>query len=671
MIRSPSAQGMAAFASEVMISPSPDGTKCSRSNQQLSAAESRPADVILLQMISFQGWLSRFSDSYIRGSFLSGKFSVSDNNDKMLLSIDKIREVMLPTPSLGSEACANVALAGSVFFNKFVSKDLSEPVDVDGCFFPVRKSYHDWYVYLGDLSVSKFWSAQYGTEKVVSSPIRNVSAVKPCEEPGFGLARSRHFTCDKPRQRDGFLGLEEEPQHSRQADGSWFPANDGWRYNRREVSRDRSVSPKPRRPFHKDCLRRHDRDISRKFEELSLKPKTEQGQIRNMWSPVRSAIGVGCYSRGQETEYDRRHHSPPSASDSDRDYCRDVPQRGGAGSPYAGDGELYRLLNQMKHPREAVSPEVFSGEEGASLREFLEDYEVFFATKYDGNEKQQARVLGQYLDGPTKRAYEAMEGAKLRYSSLKVELLHWYKGERISMRNRSDNEFRRAKMVRGDTLRIYALRLERLASRAFPESVSACERQLCRKFWKSVPDSFHKILSNSEKSLALHGEARKLDWSEMVRLAESEDRYKRDRREEISSESEAEPDLGIWYSRPSSRPQTCQRGAGNQGTSGNRTRTDARVTFKDEYKDSNLKTNPRAPFVAEGVMNRPLICNWCGRRGHVESSCWMKSGACLICGSNAHGKDRCPKYDSGWSGFKPSCSVCGGPHLGKDCDPSN
>lgn len=672
MIRSPPLDVMTSCAPENPQSSSFLEVDSRSKSSQLERATGTPkTNDVLLQMISFQGWLSRFSDPYVRGSFLAGRFSVSNNTDGMLRSMDRIREMMLPSPNLGREACANAALVGIDFFNKFISRESSEPLDLDGCYFPVRKTYRDWYDFLGDLSVSNFWCHRDETLGAIHSHTLSGTAGKQDEAVAIGLARSRHFTCDKPRQHKPEFIDSTEPFQESGPDGNEFRASDGQGY--RGIS-SKKQSGNPERPFTEDDYRSdrgvyRDHDISGEFNKLSLHPAIEDKRTREQWSPFRSRPAE---SDGQTNNKNgvEKTHSPPCDPASDRDHCWDGPRHGGASRSFSDDRDIYELLRHIKQPREAVSPGVFSGDDGASMKEFLNDYESFFTTKYDGNEKQQSRLLGQHLDGPTKLAYDAMDGSRLRYSVLKSELLHWYKGERTSLRNRSENEFRKARMGQGDSLRIYALRLQRFASRAFADSVHECERQLCRKFWKTVPESFHRVLSNNEKSLALHGEARKLDWAEMVRLAESEDRYKRDRREDKSSDSEAEPEMGIWYSRPVTSPPLSYQ---QRRTTGNSIRKNAgaRVSFGGTRLDSRSETTIGVSPVVAGTRTGPPNCNWCGRRGHLENTCWMKTGACLICGSGAHNKDGCPRYDSGWGGFKPSCSSCGGPHLGKDCDQSN
>ena len=315
------------------------------------------------------------------------------------------------------------------------------------------------------------------------------------------------------------------------------------------------------------------------------------------------------------------YESDPS-SDDGSDY-----RRGGNGSP--ATNQLCKILSNLKIPKEVVSPGTFSGKDGTSFRKFLDDYEVYFETKYEGNERQQYLLLGRFLEGPARRAYDAIDGSRTRYSYLRSELLQWYKGEKSSLRNRCENEFRKAKMNADDNLKIYALRLERLASHAFSESSRDRDRQLCRKFWKTVPEHFHRVLSDGEKSLALHGRGNKLDWKEMVRLAASEDRFRRERREERSSESEAEKnELSVWYSRPSDPPRTPQRDHEQRRTTFSR--KPSKVTFRSVYNNSQIRSPPfhdkreqESPKKQKltGGNKQPLICNWCGKRGHIESSC--------------------------------------------------
>lgn len=631
------------------------------------------ADGILLQMITFQGWLSRFSSSSVRVAFLAGRITSGDCSDAMLVSLDKIRELMLPSPFRRDKDAAELASAGRIFFTKFVEKRQVEPVDLDGRVFPVRMSYDSWYGYLGELSVSEYWqcSEELATEwddrsKPTTSDIR----------PAVGLTGMSQLSRDGERQerkraaavpsKFEFLSKTAGKQMSGSDEADWGTKNDHYDYNKRSRYQDENrmktmrsslewrpesgkTSVRPRQKLPAKCTVDMDEDLEGEMFRMSLHESTTRSR-----SPWRS------FPEPRRRDNENLKYLPRIA-----DSCSDADVDSDEGEHIRSkDRDWYKLMCSMGRHREVVSPGTFNGKDGTSLREFLEDFERYFSAKYDGNDRQQSKVLFQHLEGPAKRAFEAMDGLRLRYSHLKPELLHWYNGEKISLRNRSEGQFRRARFETSDSLRIYALRLERLAARAYPESLRERDRQLCRKFWKTVPDDFRSVLASSERSLALYDRGHKLSWTDMVRLAESEDRHRRDRREEVSSQSEPEEDYGIWYSRDvASQPRI--------GTKMKDRNSGRNVSFGPSTTIVNTREIDRTSSSPPRDQTTWSICNWCGRRGHQEEYCWMKNGLCLICGSRQHEKRTCPKYDADWKGFAPSCSRCKGEHLGKDCDQLN
>ena len=48
------------------------------------------------------------------------------------------------------------------------------------------------------------------------------------------------------------------------------------------------------------------------------------------------------------------------------------------------------MLQNFRHPKEAVAPTVFTGKDGHSMRDFLDEFETYFENKYDGNGQQQS-----------------------------------------------------------------------------------------------------------------------------------------------------------------------------------------------------------------------------------------------------------------------------------------
>lgn len=73
---------------------------------------------------------------------------------------------------------------------------------------------------------------------------------------------------------------------------------------------------------------------------------------------------------------------------------------------------LARVLKAFKTQKDVVQPAVFDGSDGASLKRFLSEYEIYFDQKFDGTKQQQAKHLVQFLNGPVKRAYDAVVVAK-------------------------------------------------------------------------------------------------------------------------------------------------------------------------------------------------------------------------------------------------------------------
>lgn len=327
------------------------------------------------------------------------------------------------------------------------------------------------------------------------------------------------------------------------------------------------------------------------------------------------------------------------------------------------DRSLSRILSKLQLSRDVVAPAKFNGLGGMSLRRFFSDFEKYFSSKYRGSERQCAQLLGDFLEGTVKQAYTALKGPSAKYSKLKPQLLSWYKTERTSQRRIREEEFERAGLEPDESLSIYAIRLETLASEAFPGLHREQERALCRKFWDTIPSEFAKVLASSEHSLALM-EGKSLNWKNLKKLAEVEDRQQRRRHRERGADFGR--DREIYFSRPQLQEHVVTRGGAE------RSQSHKEVRFEN-YSQSG-KPPLRPAFSPEKRFRsrvpsatRQFNCNWCGRRGHQESSCWIKLNACRICGSQEHTKEGCSRFDGEWAPFQPTCSICQGDHLGRDC----
>ena len=365
----------------------------------LGKSEPSEQERLLVRIIHLQGCLARFNNLQVRADFLAGQFGVLHNSEDMLHSLDIIYSMMLPAPPGPGGRFSAGALAGVNFFTGFMSRESGEPAGIMGEALPVRMTYFNWYSYLGDLSASSYWNSY------VSRPMD---------------ARREKITHVEPRLK----GAGPFPLGCSKAESSVRPKIDT------------------------------NSDLENGFSQLNINvgdwPRTER---------------VGSWA--SERVERRPQHQYNSVQDKGKSFSKkSLPKRQkyhqsddtSDSSSELGSGDLRRMLQNFRYPKEAVDPTVFTGKDGNSMRDFLDEFETYFENKYDGNEQQQSRILAQFLDGPARRAYDAMDGSRMRYPHLYAELLSWYKSERTSLRNRSESDFRKARPGPHDSLKTFTYR---------------------------------------------------------------------------------------------------------------------------------------------------------------------------------------------------------------------
>ena len=575
--------------------------------------ESLDCQHIVYKVIIHLAWLSKFADQTIREDFLTGKIG-SRGTDAMLRSLDRIRELVLPFPD--SRAVPPIALKGLNFLVGFFRQEETSPLDLWGHTLPVVFSYREWHHYLAELSVSPYWHSYACASNLTQAPsVSNdlYGAVKPIRVSGTKPAPLSGGVPDSssPCPKFDRMRIEQPPDR---VQGRIIP-EDLYSHSGSDVERSGKSKFRMSAP-HTEIINR----------STSNEPKYR----------TRKTKRLDNYRRPLS-----RNQVPSSSASSDD--LANSPNRSG-----------WQAIISKINRREAVEPPIFSGKDGRSLREFFSDFEDYFETKYDGSERQKSRILLKFLSGPAKRAYEAMEGSEMQYAGLKREMLDWYQGERRSIRARSEAQFHKARMGDGETLKLFAIKLQRLAGNAFPHSPEECERQLKRRFTKSVPDRFRQVLQDNERNTAMRGHPRKLTWAEMVKLAQAEDKIRRDRREDDSCFTDEEGHMTeVNFSRPPN--QVSSSATLNLSPQPYYVHSTKASDFGKYLQNGREKTSSEIPS-----------CDWCGRRGHVPNQCWLKANLCSRCGSGDHDRVTCPKFKNP-DAFVPSCPQCNGAHLGMNC----
>ena len=104
-----------------------------------------------------------------------------------------------------------------------------------------------------------------------------------------------------------------------------------------------------------------------------------------------------------------------------------------------------------------------------------------FYTKFNGNQRDCCRELGRFLLGDVKEAYDALGGSAYGYRDMREKILQWYKSQRVGRSYKNKAELQQASMREGETFKLYCMRLEQIAYRAYPNNKYACAKQLKKK----------------------------------------------------------------------------------------------------------------------------------------------------------------------------------------------
>ena len=292
--------------------------------------------------------------------------------------------------------------------------------------------------------------------------------------------------------------------------------------------------------------------------------------------------------------------------------------------------------------KDVVTPQVFDGSGKQTLGNFLNGYERYFRSKYDGTQRECSQELARFLEGDVKKAFNALDGSQRKYRDLKPALLQWFRAQSVGRSHRYQAEFRQLTMKTGETYKLYCMRLEEVANRAFPGDKKECAKQLKKKIMRTTPSSFVRCLEKKEDLKVMLNLGKSITWGEIIQIAERQDRkhFKMQLLEDSEDELPARLDK-----------MKCQ------------------VTGVDEELEpvsTKIFQNSQRGRVTSGG---PRTCAHCGRLGHMEQNCWRKKGACIICGSAEHGIKNCPKYVPDYQ--VRCCFECSGPHWRRDCPKRN
>lgn len=411
------------------------------------------------------------------------------------------------------------------------------------------------------------------------------------------------------------------------------------------------------------CLRRESQVVSSKIEQPKLNSKDDSTHGLRQQQPVLKSKSEGI-QQCREPESDSSDTVMPKSTRNKynaRKFYGQAKKKQvefveiSDSSSDSEEGDLSsdasvmvtRSSGRRYFPKDVVTPEVFDIDGTQPLRGFLDDYERYFWAKYDGTERDCTKELSRFISGEIREAYDALGGSRLKYREMRPALLQWYKSQSVGRTHKYKLELKTITMKPGESYKLYCMRIQEVANRAYPSDYKECLKQMKRRLTLTVPGWFSRSIEKKEELKVMLNLGKKVTWQEIMEIAERHDR--KQRRAQLYNDSDDEDDLRTRMERLGCSMMNAAEGKAHLGPGSVMNEENSSKTPGDESSGSSVQ------------------CHYCGRVGHIEPNCWFKSGACTVCGSFSHRYKDCPRFSALPGQFAPRCSHCGGDHLGKDC----
>ena len=353
---------------------------------------------------------------------------------------------------------------------------------------------------------------------------------------------------------------------------------------------------------------------------------------------------------------------------------------------------IAEILKQAYRPKAIPPPKFISGG-NQNMRSFFYRFEKYCNTTYAEQHEDWVYVLASYLEGQYLELYHQINNESEKdYLSVKAALLNWWDYEHQQKKEKATQDFMLARMKPGESINMFALRLEQLANRAYPGLVMRNHEMLRRNFLHCLPpvieQRMHDYILNVEGTTG-----QKLTFDQIVRLASQHHRecvseqssglidpevieiaQVRSSVDNNPSQSRTSPWSDVmkrWSSKKPNRPVE-NNSKGNNNSSQGSLRRNSGNNDNDQTGNRSAANNNGSRDSRNNQQPRP-ICDNCSKVGHDVSMCYELLGICSYCREQGHHRSECSQLKQRQQQrntpqtHKPSCPFCKGDHFGKDC----
>ena len=374
------------------------------------------------------------------------------------------------------------------------------------------------------------------------------------------------------------------------------------------------------------------------------------------------------------------------------------------------------MAQMMDRPRsnKAVPPMKYSSDRDQDLTVFFREFEEYSNTIYPSRRQDWQRLLGSYLEeGAYLDLYHQLHKADKSYEEVKEGLIGLFNNESTIKKERAVTNYMTATMKKKENVRVFAMRLEELAVKAYPSTAveELREHETMRQiFLRALPSTVQneitKFLNNHEWL-----EGKKISFDKLINLADRHYKEMKTQQPSVAPEvveiaqvragsQEKDPQAKSWTevlkSWGNKEPKE-QKAKSNSPTSQskktkskNRTNSDKKRLNEradsrkrpsgntDRRDNGGRSTEYRRGENQRGYggnrrresspnRNDDRWCTFCDKGGHTVQMCYVFNNICAICKGEGHLSYQCPR-NSPRRQFKGNCPVCKkSGHAGKDC----
>ena len=181
-----------------------------------------------------------------------------------------------------------------------------------------------------------------------------------------------------------------------------------------------------------------------------------------------------------------------------------------------------------------------------------------------------------------------------------------------------------------ESLKVFCMRLEDAALKAFPRNPKRQSREIKKKLSETAPDWFVTLLEKKKEIKELMKIGKSISWGEIIELAEEQDKKRKipKNKQGKGKEDNGNDEINRRYvaaAQGQAMPSQMQAPRQTQASSQIRAPAPMRAT------NGNFRTSVPQ-------------CSQCQKRGHTWETCWARTGACILCGSRNHLFRGCPRY---------------------------